>query len=99
MDMMKKYASEICEELEGAKSYAECYVDCKVRGNSNSATKFKEMATDELKHASYIHAMAAHCIEEMEKAISIPENISFEWQECNSEYACKAACVKQMLTL
>ena len=96
--MIEKYKEEICEELEGAKNYAECYVDCKVRGSAH-ATKYKEMAAEELKHAGYLYDMAGKYVEEMKKAITIPEEMKRTWEECTSVYVCKSSQAKQMLTL
>lgn len=58
MKKIKEYVEAIDEELEGAKEYAEKYVECKAKDNMQSATKYKEMANDELKHAMYEHEWA-----------------------------------------
>ena len=99
MDKVKMYADEICEELEGAKSYAECYVDSKIMNNSTSATRYKEMATDELKHASYLHDMLIQYMDDTKKAIQVPKEMQDTWKECNGDFVYKTAVVKQMLTL
>ncbi len=99
MDRLKMYADEICEELEGAKSYAECYVDSKIVGNSTQVTRYKEMATDELKHASYLHDMLIQYMDETKKAIQVPKEMQDIWKECNGNFVYKTAVIKQMLTL
>jgi hypothetical protein len=58
MRSIKKYVEAIEEELEGAKDYAEKYVEAKAKGETNKASRYHEMANDELKHSTYIHEWA-----------------------------------------
>ena len=99
MKMIKKYVDTIAEEIEGAKEYAEKYVECKAKGNTARAQKYKEMATDELKHTTYIHDMAIQDIEELKKIYTPPVEMEEKWDKVHKEYVESVAWVKQMLTL
>ena len=63
MTRIKKLADEIMDELNSAKEYAEEYLSFKAKDNGQWANRYKEMAQDELKHASYIHDRAVQEIE------------------------------------
>ena len=67
MKSIKNYVDPIDDEIEGAKEYAEKYVECKAKGDMQSANRYKEMATDELKHATYEHEWAVNEIERISK--------------------------------
>lgn len=99
MKMIKKYVDTIAEEIEGAKEYAEKYVECKAKGNTARAQKYKEMATDEIKHATYIHDMAVQDIEEIRNIYTAPTDMQEKWDKAHKEYVESVAWVKQMLTL
>ena len=49
MTAIKKLADQMAEELESAKDYAEDFLTFKAKGNQTQATRYKEMATDEIK--------------------------------------------------
>ena len=70
MRAIKKYVEAIDEEIEGAKDYAEKYVECKAKGDMSKANRYKEMASDELKHAMYQHEWAVVEIEEIGRVSS-----------------------------
>lgn len=99
MTKIKKYVEHIDEELCGAKDYAEHYVEAKAKGNSALATKYKEMAQDELKHATYIHDIAVAEIDELKKVFTPPAKMQKVWDESHVEYVEKAAWIKQMLAM
>ena len=44
MTKIKKLTDDMLEELEGAKKYAECYVEKKAKDETSWANRFKEMA-------------------------------------------------------
>ena len=67
MTKIKVLADEIADELNSAKEYAEEYLTFKAKNNGTWANRYKEMATDELKHAGYIHDRAVEEIEELRK--------------------------------
>lgn len=99
MRMIQKYVEAINEELEGAKNYAEKYVEHKAKENSSAATKYKEMANDELKHAMYEHEWAVKEIEELSKVYTPPVEMLEKWEKAHKEYVEHVAWIKQMLAM
>lgn len=99
MKSIKKYVEQLEEELEGAQDYAEKYVECKAKGNMTRANRFKEMATDELKHCGYIHEMAVQEIEEIKRVYTAPSEMQEKWEKAHKLYVERASWIKQMLTL
>jgi hypothetical protein len=99
MKKIKDYVERIEEEIEDAKEYAERYVECKVKDNMSSANKYKEMASDELKHAMYLHEFAVNEINELSKVYTPPANMQEVWNKAHREYVEKVAWVKQMLSM
>ena len=99
MTKIKKLAEHIEEELYGAKDYAEKYVEYKAKGDMQWANRYKEMANDELKHASYLHDKAVQDIEEISKVFTPTEEMEEKWEKCHKNFVEKTAWIKQMLTL
>ena len=99
MKAIKKYVEQIEEEIEGAKEYAEKYVECKAADNIQSATRYKEMANDELKHAMYIHEWAVKKIEEISKIYTAPEGMMEVWEKAHKHYVEQVAWIRQMLAM
>jgi hypothetical protein len=99
MRHIKKWVDMLDEEIEGAKDYAEKYVECKVKGHSTRANKFKEMAHDELKHCGYIHEMAVQDIEELRKVYTPPAEMQEAWDKAHKHYVEKVAWIRQMLDM
>jgi hypothetical protein len=87
------------EEVEGAKNYAEKYVECKAKGDMNKANRYKEMANDELKHAMYQHEWAVQAIDEVSKVFKAPVEMQEAWEKAHKEYVEKVAWIKQMLAM
>lgn len=99
MTKIKKSVDAIDEELEGAKDYAEKYVECKASGNTQWANRYKEMAQDELKHANYIHDKAVADIEEINKVYKPTVEMQEKWDKSHKEYVERTAWIKQMLAM
>jgi hypothetical protein len=93
------YIDAIDEEIDGAKNYAEKYVESKARGDMNKANRYKEMANDELKHAMYNHEFAVAAIDEVSKVFKAPADMEEKWQKSHKEYVEKVAWIKQMLAM
>lgn len=87
------------EELDGAKEYAECYIEKKASGNSGWATRFKEMANDELNHANYLHELAVEEIDKLKTVYTPPTDMMEEWEKDHKKYVEKAAWIKTMLEM
>lgn len=99
---MKKIAvltDLMLDEVCSAKGYAERYIEWKVKGDTNWASRFKTMANDELRHAMIIHELAQKEIDELSSVFVPPQEMQEKWSECHTKYVEKAAWVKQMLEM
>ena len=99
MRKIKKLVEAIEEEIESAREYAECYVERKAKGDLPIANRYKEMASDEIKHAMYLHEIAVAEIKEISKVYTPPADMEEKWNRSHKEYVEKAAWIKQMLAL
>lgn len=99
MKFIKGYVSAVEEEIEGAKNYAEKYVECKAKGDMAKANRYKEMANDELKHAMYQHEWAVMAIDELSKIYTPPVEMQEKWDRAHKVYVEQVAWVKQMLAM
>ena len=100
---MKKIAeivAQIDDELCGAKEYAESYLDLKANGETQWASKYKDMAQTELNHADTLHERAVVLIRKFASAFpTTPAEMEERWDKAHKQYVEKAAWVKQMLTM
>lgn len=99
MRYIKKFVDEIKDELESAKEYAEMYVEHKAKNDMPTASKYKEMANDELKHANYIHEWTVKEINELSNIYTPPTDMMEAYEKAHKEYVEKVAWIKQMLSL
>ena len=99
MTKIKELVDQIDEEIEGAKCYAETYLDYKAKGNSTWSNKYKSMSEDELRHATIIHDRAVEEINELSKVYTPPVEMQKAWDESHKLYVEKVAWIKQMLAM
>ena len=99
MRKIQKLVDGINEELEGAKHYAECYVEKKAAGKTQWANRFHSMAEDELAHAGYLHELAVEEIDNIRTVFKPTEEMQDKWDEAHKHYVACAAWVKQMLAM
>lgn len=99
MKKIKCYIRDIDEEIEGAKHYAECYVEQKAEGENAWANKFHNMAEDELRHAMDMHDFAVHEIEKLRMVFKPTAEMQDEWDKSHVRYVEQVAWVKQMLSM
>ena len=99
MTHIKKFVEAIDEEIEDAKEYAEKYVECKAKEKMQKASRYKEMAEDELKHAMYIHEWAVREVEQISTVYTPPIEMMEKWEKAHKEYVEKVAWIKQMLNM
>lgn len=99
MKKIQEIVDLIDEELEGAHTYAEKYVEYKVENDTTYAGRFKTMANDELNHASMLHELAVREIDKLKTIYEAPASMQEKWDKAHVDYVDKAAWVKQMLTL
>lgn len=79
MKTIEKLIDNIMEEIEGAEEYAERYIECKARGNNARASKYKEMAHDELRHAENIYEFAEADVESIRKVYPLSVEDEESW--------------------
>lgn len=99
MKSIKEYVDRINEELEDAEEYAEKYVECKAKNEMQRASRYNEMATDELKHATYIHEWVVAEIEKISKVYQATPEMEEKWKISHKNFVHKVAWIKQMLAL
>lgn len=102
MKYIKDFVDQIDEELEGAKEYAETYLELKAKNDSNAMTyanRYKQMAQEELQHANNIHDRAVAEINQLSNVYTPPADMQEKWDLSHKKYVEKAAWIKQMLTL
>lgn len=97
MKKIRDFVEHIKEEVEGAKEYAEKYVECKAKGDLQRAARYKEMASDELKHAMYIHEMAVAEIEEISKVYKPPVDMQEKWDHEHKKFVEQTALIRMIL--
>lgn len=99
MKKIQILVDKIEDELEGAKDYAETYLDMKSRAQSTWANKYKSMAEQELSHAITIHERAVEEIAVLNKVYTPPIEMEEKWKTAHKSYVEKAAWVRQMLAM
>ena len=99
MKRIQELVDQIDEELESAKDYAEEYIDRKAKNDTNLASRFKQMATEELGHADTVHEIAVKEIDQLSRVYTPPVEMENTWKMAHKEYIEKAAWIKQMLTM
>lgn len=99
MTQIKNLVDLIQDEICSAKDYAESYVEYKIKDNSTWAQRYKEMANDELKHATYLHEKAVMLIEDLSSKITPPQDMLDKWENSHKKFVEEIAWVKQMLLM
>lgn len=99
MKRIKDLADEIKDELCSAKEYAQEYLTFKANEENTWASRYKEMAQEELKHAGYIHDRAVVEIENLRKVYTPPQDMLDKWDADHKKYIEKAAWIRQMLAM
>lgn len=99
MTKIKKYVDAIDDELCSAKEYAEKYVEYKAKADNTWMARYKQMATDELNHANWLHEKAMQEIEEINKVFQPTQKMLDKWEKSHAEYVEKSAWIKQMLAM
>lgn len=99
MKIIKELVDHIDEELKGAQTYAERYVEEKADNNNEWANTFRGMAENELDHAMKLHSYAAQKIEKLGAVYQPSQEMLDKWEMSHKQYVEKVAWIKQMLTL
>lgn len=97
MKCIQKLVDQMCEEIQGAADYAEEALMFKAKGNTSWASKYKQMAEQELSHATNIHDRAVEEIGALSKVYTPPAEMEEKWTAAHKTYVEKFAWVKQMV--
>lgn len=89
----------IDEEIEGAKCYAEKYIEHRANGMDQWADRFHQMAKDELQHANVLHEYAVGEIEKVNKVFKPRADMQKMWDESHKKYVDCVAWVEEMLNM
>lgn len=99
MKQIKHYVDKIKDEVCDSKEYAMDYLEAKANNNNVASAKYKEMASDELKHAMYIHDMAVTEINKLKTVYTAPVEMEETWNKEHRSYLEKVAEIKQLLSM
>lgn len=99
MRAIKKYVEMMEDEIESAKEYAEKALEHKAMGDIQTANQYREMANDELKHASFEHEWATKKIDEISKVYTPPIEMQESWEKAHKKYVEEVAWIRQMLAM
>lgn len=97
MKLVEKYIDHICEEVEGAMDYAEKYIEYKAKGESSRASRYRDMASDELGHAAAVRDMAHQDIQRIQAIMPLAIDDEEMWKAAVKRSDEKMAIVKQMI--
>lgn len=98
MKIIDRYIDHMCEEVEGAMDYAEKYIEYKAKGEMSKASRFREMANDEIGHGNSIRDMAIDDIKKISEVTQLPAAEEEKWDAALKRYSEKTALVKVMLS-
>ena len=98
MKKIHEMADRMEDELADALHYAENYVLCKAHGNIPPANRYKEMASDELKHAGYVRDFTDQEIENIQKVYVLPVETHDMRERAQRIFSEKSAITRQMLS-
>ena len=99
MKLIDKMLEHLEEEVEGAREYAEKYIECKARGNIARANRYKEMAHDELKHANFLKEMDMADVDELSRVYAMTEEEKTCWEHGMKHLTDQMAMVMHILAM
>jgi hypothetical protein len=99
MKTLDRMIEHLEEEVEGAREYAEKYIDCRAKGNIPRANKYKEMAQDELKHAGYIRDFAIADAEGIKRVHTLTEEEEHKWEHSHKKLNDEIAMIQHLLSM
>ena len=97
MRILEKMIDHINEELDGAAEYAEKYIENRAMGKTARASAYREMAKDELKHASTAYGYAIEDIEAIKRVHTMTPEAEEMWEHEMKQYANCMAKINMML--
>lgn len=98
MRIVDEMVEHIREEIDGAKEYAEKYIESKAIGNTERANAYRQMALDEIRHAEHVRDFAIADVSEMRKVYTFTAEEEASWEHhLKSTMEC-LGWVKRMIT-
>lgn len=99
MRKIKELVERINDELNSAEEYAEKYIEYKADGENSMASKFMEMASQEMNHANMMHDLAVKEIEKVSAVFNAPADMREKWDNSHAEYIQRASKIKSMINM
>lgn len=97
-----KYIDELLEkikdEIEGAEEYAEQYIIHKANNNMTRSAQFREMALQEINHATILRDFSIQDVDAMKKVFTLSEEDKEHWEKCLKKFNEKIAVLRHMVT-
>lgn len=97
MKRIKKLVHHINDELKSADCFAERYIESRMSGENNLASKYKEFALQEMEHAKFYHDLVVNEIEKASQYITVPPAMKEQWEITHNDYVERAARIKSYL--
>lgn len=98
MVMLDKLIDQIEDELDGARHYAEKYIENRAMGKNTRASTFREMAKDELRHAANVYGFAVEDVEAVAAVYTWSPEEEEKWAHCLKHYAVCVSRIGMMLS-
>lgn len=96
MVKIKKTVDLIDDELKGAERWAEDYIYAKANGDPDY-NKYREMANQELDHASFLHQRVTREINTVNQVYTPTQEMIDKWEHTHKEYVDKVARIRMMI--
>ena len=82
MKFIDELIEKVMDEIDGTEEYAEQYIIYRANNNSARASQFREMATQELHHATILRDYAIQDVEAIKKIHLLSEDEEERWEKC-----------------
>ena len=99
MKRVGHYIDQMHDELCGAEEYANKYIECKIDQHMDKAATYKDMAEDELIHATFFHKIAGEELEKVNRVLAPSIEMQEKWTAAQQEFNEKTAWVKSLLSM
>ena len=93
-DMIEK----VYDEIDGAMDYAEKSITCRAKGNMTRSNQYREMAQQELNHATILRDYLVQDVDAIKKVHKLTDEEETEWEHHLKRFAEKIASVKILLS-
>lgn len=98
MKIINNLIEKIDEEVESAEDYADKFIENKAKGNMSRAQKYREMSTDELRHAENVRDFSIADMESVRRVYSPSEEDLEHWERSLHKINERIATIHRMLS-